>query len=521
MEAKAFMKNSRTKNSALIMITGGLRQILTLVLTFVSRTIFIHILGAEYLGLNGLFSNILSILSLSELGIGTAISFYLYKPLVDKNIERIKSLMHFYKICYRVVGIFIIVIGFLIMPFLPYMVNFQQEVSVNLYVIFGLNVLNTAATYLFFAYKQSLAIANQEQYKVEEINILFTILSCFLDSIVLIGFHNYIIYLVSKIILSFLKNLVIAFKIDSKYSFIKDKNYRIIEKKEKKLFFKDIGNIAIFKIGSVLFSATDNIIISILLGTLIVGYYSNYYMIISQVTILIGIIVNSFVAGIGNVVAKENKEKQYEVFVELDFIVYIIVSICTVCLFQLLNSFIMLWVGDVDKNYILSQSVVAFLCFNFYIDGTTQIPNSFREASGNFKTGKSLQILGGAVNIILSVFLGDIWGLDGIFCATILSKIFITIIPFLIGISRTVFGRGPLSLLIRYIFHFFVMGMIILIVWVICLRVHMTSLAGFFIEIFLSICISCMLIYLINIKRPEMKRVQNRIYVIIKNKKIK
>ena len=160
------MNKSRTQNSVLTIVTSGVRQGLTLMLTFVSRTIFIKILGAEYLGLNGLFTNILSILALSELGIGSAISFYLYKPIAEKNIERIKSLMVFYKKCYRIVGGMILVLGSAIIPILPKVVNFDQDLPVNLYVIYFLYLLNTASSYLFFAYKQALVTANQEQYKI-------------------------------------------------------------------------------------------------------------------------------------------------------------------------------------------------------------------------------------------------------------------------------------------------------------------------------------------------------------------
>lgn len=509
------MKNSRTKNAVLTMLTSGIAQFLTLVLTFVSRTVFISVLGAEYLGLNGLFSNILSILSLSELGIGSAISFYLYKPLADKNVERVKSLIRFYKICYRIVGGVILVIGSCLLPILPKLVNFDVNVPVNLYLVYFLYLLNTAGSYLFFAYKQSLVLANQEQYKIEKINIVFTFINCFTDIVVLLIFRNYIIYLAIKFALVISKNLIIAKKIDKEYPFIKDKSVKPLTAGEIKGFLKDVGNISLFRIGSTLFNATDNIIISMLLGTTIVGYYSNYFMIIAQVTTVLAIIVRAFTAGIGNLIVTESKEIQYDIYKQLNFGVYFIVTIFTTCLFQLLNSFIKIWVGSFETNYVLSQSVVFCLCINFYFDNTTQVMNSFRETSGNFKTGRLLQLLGGILNIILSIVLGKKWGLVGIFVATILSKGLITVSPFLMGVSRNVFGKGRFVLLVDYYKKMIVMLILLAIVWFTCIYLHMNGIIYFIIECIIAIAFPTILLCIIYWKTSELKCLVNRVKVLV------
>lgn len=505
------MRNSRTKNSFLTMAMSCIRQGLTLLLTFISRTVFIHILGAEYLGLNGLFSNILSLLALSELGINVAISFYLYKPLAEQDMERVKSLMGFYKICYRVVGLAIICVGSFLVPALPFLVNFDQSVPANLYLVYFLYLLNTAASYLFFAYKQALVTANQEQYKIEKVNISFTFINCIADIIVLIFLRNYIAYLVVKFLMVLFKNIIIAIKIDKEYPFIKEKNVMPLDKTEIMNFFKDIGDIALFRIGSTLFNATDNIIISMMLGTVVVGYYSNYYMIISQVTMVIGLLIRSFTAGIGNVVAKEHKDKQYNIFKQLDFVVYFIATVCTSCLFQLLNSFVNIWVGGVDERYILSQAVVLFLCLSFYFDSTTQIMNAFREASGNFKTGRALQLIGGIANIFLSVVLGKYYGLSGIFAATIVSKGLIAITPFIMGISENVFHKGHFTLLIRYYKNMLVMVGVLVVTWVIGSFFHMKGIVCFVIECCIASVIPALILMVVFWKKPEMQALKLRV----------
>lgn len=497
--------NSRIKNSVITMITGGLRQFLAIILTFVSRTVFINILGAEYLGLNGLFSNILQILSLSELGIGTAISFYLYKPVAEHDTERIKSVMRFYKLCYRGVGFSMIGIGCLIMPLMPYVVNFETELPVNLYIVYFLYVLNIASSYLLFAYKQAIITANQELYKIERINIVFTFFNCLIDILILIIAHDYIAYLVSKFIMVLVKNIVISLQVDKEYPYIKEQNVCSLPKNEIKNFFGDMGNVALFRIGSTLFNSTDNIIISYLLGTTIVGYYSNYYMVISQVSILIGLMVGSVSASVGNVIAKENQHKQYQIFRELDFIVTGVMTVFTACLFQTLNSFIALWLGSKSDNYILSQTVVAFLCMSFYMDGTTQIPNTFREASGHFEIGKSLQVIGGLVNIVLSLLMGEFWGLEGIFAATVISKFFVTVFPFIMNIGDKVFQRSRGELLSYYLQHAGVTAFITAFLWIVGQCVHKTTTLGFVLEICLSIAISLIVYCVIYGRTTEMK----------------
>lgn len=505
------MQGSRTRNAILIMLTSGIRQVLTLSLTFVSRTVFIHILGAEYLGVSGLFANILSLLALSELGIGTAISFYLYKPLVDKDVERIRSLMRFYKMCYRIVGLAIMGIGCCLIPLLPFLVKFEQNVSINLYLVYLLYLSNTASSYLFFAYKQALVIADQRQYEIETINIAFVLINCLVDIILLAISHDYIIYLVGRLLSSLTKNIVIARKIDRKYPYLREKDVVPVSRQEIAVFFKDIRDVSLFRIGSALFNMTDNIIISVLLGTVVVGYYSNYFLVLSQISVVIGMIIRSVSAGIGNVVAKEDREKQYHIFRQLDFGVYCIVVVCTSCLCQLLDSFMKLWVGGISQDYILGQVTVVLLCISFYLDGTTQIMNAFREASGCFATGKVLQLVGGVANIFLSVVLGKVLGLPGIFAATVISKGCITVVPFMIGVSQDVFGKRWSTIIRDHMTKGLVMLIDIALLWMFCRPIHMKKAVDFLAECVMAMVIPTAVLLAAFWRRPEMKALICRI----------
>ena len=308
------MGNSRTKNSALTMAMSSMRQLLTILLTFVSRTAFIYTLGAEYLGLNGLFSNILSILALSELGIGGAIAFYLYKPLADKDIDRIKVLMKFYHKCYNYVGLAILGLGCCLMPFLHYLVNLEHSLPENLYLIYFIFILQNSCTYFFFAYKQTLVSANQELYKIEKYNIAFTLINCVTDIVVLLIFRDFMAYLLFKLVLVVVKNIAISNKINHEYPYLTDPCDGKLTKDEMCRFFKDLCSISIFKVGSTLFNTLSNLMISIMIGTVVVGYYSNYFMITSQVNVIYMLTMTAVSAGVGNVIAKESREHQVKIY---------------------------------------------------------------------------------------------------------------------------------------------------------------------------------------------------------------
>lgn len=495
------------------MATSGVRQFLTLLLSFASRTVFIYVLGARYLGINGLFSNILAMLSLAELGIGSAISYYLYKPIALNDKERIKSLMQFYKTCYRVVGFAIIGFGCLIMPFLNKMVNLNQPIPENLYLIYFLFLLDSAFTYLFWAYKQAIMFANQQQYKIEKINIAFAILSCCVDIIVLLIFKSFIIYLLFKMAIVIVKNIIIAKKIDKAFPHLKEKDIKRLSKTEVKDIFKGVFNESVFKLGSTLFNSTLNIIVSIFIGTIIVGYYSNYYMIIGQVGIVFGLIMGSIVAGIGNVVATETTEKTYTLYKQLDMGVFLVNAFCTICMFQLLNSFVHLWLGHVGREYVLSQVIVGLICLDFFLNNSCQVIATYRTAAGLFKVGRDRQVIAGIINIPLSIGLIKLFGLSGAFMSPVLCKLFITVCPFLIDLEKKLFQQTWNVAVRDYFYKFFLTVIISIVVWLSCLYFHEKSFLFFIIEVFLTSLLSIIFLIVFTYKTKEMKALLDKFHL--------
>lgn len=507
------MENSRTKNSVLTMVTSGIRQILTILLAFGSRTVFIYVLGASYLGLNGLFSNVLSLLALTELGIGGAITYYLYKPIAEDNVERIKTLMQFYRKCYRWVGIAILSFGCLLMPFLNKMVNLDQPIPENLYLIYFLYVLNSSLSYLFWAYKQTLMTASQKQYKIEKINIAFTFISCLTDIVVLLLFRNFIAYLVSKMVVTVAKNVIIAIMIDREFPYLKDNYIVPLAKDEKKKFLKDVTNVSIFKLGSTLFNSTLNIIVSMFIGTSIVGYYSNYYMVIGQVNTIFGLIMLSVTAGIGNVVATESKEKVYQVYKNLDMGVFLVNVFCTICMFQLFNSFVNIWLGRVSHQYVLSQLVVGLICLDFFVNSSCQIIATFKNASGLFSVGRDRQVIAGIVNIPLSIGLIKLFGLPGAFLSPLLCKIFITVCPFMIDLGRMMFEKSWTTMMVDYGRKMLILVVTSAIIWAVCYYLHERTISYFIVETVITVISAIALPLLFIWRTSEVKALRNKIHI--------
>lgn len=492
------MANSRTKNSVLNMATSVAIRVSTLILSFVSRTVFIYILGAEYLGLNGLFTNILSFLALSELGLGSAIAFLLYRPIAENDIERMKTIMHFYKKCYMIVGSVILLFGCCIMPFLRYLVNFDQPIPENLYLVFFLFVLQSAVSYFFAAYKQTFVNANQKTYVLTKIELLFTVVNCLVDIVLLLVFRSFIMYLIGKVIIVIIKNLVLSRKINRLYPFLTEEVNIYLTKVEVHKIFKDIYSVSIFRLGSVLFNSVSNIVTSTVVGTIVVGYYSNYTMIVTQVEAVLMLAFNAVAAGIGNAVAIETKEKQFEIYKKIDTVTSCANIFCTVCLFQLLNSFMKIWLGGIGTEYVLSQFIVILIVSNMYINCSCQVLDRFRTAAGEFKIGRDLQVIGGVANIILSVILAKSWGFEGVLVSPFICKIFITVTPFIILAGKKVLHKSVKYMMMEYLKKILVTIILCLCIWFMNSPFHMEGLLAFAIEIVVTIVLTAALLLIMN-----------------------
>lgn len=412
--------NSRTSNSIKNIVTGFLGQFITIALGFVSRTIFINCLANEYLGINGLFTNILSILSLAELGVGTAIIYALYKPLAEKNEDQIAKLMNFYSMAYTCIGIFVFISGIVLLPFLNLIIKDAPNISESLYVIYIIYLFNTSISY-FFSYKNSLIIADQKSYITLLYSYIITIIQTLLQILVLLVTRNFLFFLIVQTICTFINNLFISIIANRMYPFLKEKKYLRLDKKERKLLISNVKALLVVKISGILVNNTDNIIITYFQGLGSVGLCSNYNLLIGIIEASLNQAFNGLTASIGNLNAKENKEKSEEFFDILNFCNFWLFGWCSICIVLLINDVITLWVG---KDYILDISIPIILAINFYIVGMQNAIWTYKNTLGIFRQGRYILFITAAINLVVSIYLGKKWGLFGIFLATAISRAF-------------------------------------------------------------------------------------------------
>lgn len=498
---------SRTSKSIVNISASLINKILKLVLQFVVRTIFIYFLGKEYLGINGLFASIISLLSLADLGFGVALPFSLYKPLAENDEEKIKSIMGLYSKVYRIIGISVLGIGCSITPFLQSIIKDMPDIP-NIIYIYILFVLNSAVSY-FFTYKRSLIIADQKGYIVTFIESIFTILLTIAQIIVIVVFKNYILYLCMGIISTVLQNIYISYKCNRIYPFLNNRNFTKLKKEEKKQLSKNIGALFIYKLAMVIETGTDNIVISTFLGIAYVGLYSNYLLIIDSIKNVLMLAVNSLTASIGNVIASEDNEKSYLLFKAIDMICIICYGISSIAICILINPFINLWIG---KEYLLDSYVVLALGINFYIFGSQNTTSSFRNAYGLFWQGRYRPIVMILSNLFLSIILVQYVGLVGVFIGTIISRLISVGVMDYYVVHKYGFKKSVMPYILKKVMYFFVVCIIGLLSYIIASFIKGNTLI-FLILKAICICISSLILFLLFFrKKEEFKYVMSLIY---------
>ena len=427
-------ESSRTSNSVKNVISNFSYQILLIILGFVSRTIFLRVLSIEYLGIQGLFSDILSLLSMADLGFNTSMTFSLYKPLAEKDTNTISGLINFYKKVYRIIAITIFLIGVLLIPFLKFIVNLENTLPhISLY--YFLYLLNTVASYLV-VYKTIILQADQKAHIVTKYSSIFNTLQTICMLVFLIITHNFLIYLSVQVIFTYFSNFYISSVASRLYPYINDEVS--LPKDKTKGIFDNIKSVFIYKVSSVLINATDNTLISIIIGTVATGLYSNYTMIILKLTSLINTVFYSLTSSLGNLIITEGKEKRFQIFQVLQTVSNIFCIVCVTIVLFLVQDFIKIWLGN---EYLLDNMVVYAIVLNFYFSISLLPIWVFREATGLYNQIKYVMLITAILNLIISIALGNLIGLSGILLGTSISRIL------------TYFWYEPILLFNKYFGH--------------------------------------------------------------------
>lgn len=413
---------SRTYNSLKNISISMIEQIVSTILIFVTRTVFIHVLGETYLGLNGLFCNILSLLSLSDLGVGTAILYSMYKPKANEDYAKVLALLGMYKKIYCCVGIAMTFFGLAIMPFLGWFVSDVQDISLKfLAIIYFLYLINTTITY-FFSYKKSILIIEQDNHIISISQLFICIIQNISQIAILLVLKSFLFYLVLQIGCTLLNNIWISNYVNRHYEYLK-KNPCVLDKNTLLELKHNILAMFLSKVSSVVVTSTDNLLISKFVSTIILGYYSNYVLIINMLRMIFTKIFEALAGSIGNAVALKSKKEIRKVFKQIFFANYWLISMTTICLYILLNPFIDLWIGS---SYLLNQSIVFLLCLNFYMRFIRNTQLAFIDAFGLYWEIRWKSIVETIINLIVSLILlvNFRLGIQGVLLGTFVSNLF-------------------------------------------------------------------------------------------------
>lgn len=427
---------SRTRNSIRNISVAFISNIIVVIIGFLAQKVFLNVLGEQYNGINGLFSNLISMLSVVELGLGTAIIYNLYKPIAENDIEQIKSLMYFYKKSYQKIAAIVFALGVLIIPFIPMIVG-TVNIKENIFVIYLLFLFDACISYLL-VYKQSILNGYQKNYIINIVYLIYIITFNITNIIVLLLTNNYYLYLIIKVLFRFLQNYILKIIADKYYPFINEPAKPLGENLKRDIVVK-IKALLMHKIGSIAIISSDNIIISMLIGISSVGLYQNYRMIISQIQNLFSQVFTSITASVGNLIVQKDIAKNQDVYKKIEFANFWLSTFCSFSLYLCLSPFIILWIGE---KWLMTESVVICLVINFFLQSLRSSVGCFKDAAGIYNEDKHVPFIELATNIICSVLLSKPFGLTGIFIGTILSNLVIHLYSFPKFVVTTVIGQS-------------------------------------------------------------------------------
>lgn len=417
------MANTRSEKVALNAGTGIALKLMNQLMALVLKTVFIHTLGAQYNGVSTLFTDILRMLALAELGVGSAITFALYRPIKEGDYRRIAGLMHFYRNAYRLIAGVVMGAGLACMPFLQYMVKGVPDIKEDIRLIFLLYVVNSASSYLL-VYKSTLLTASERGYMISKVGIWFGLIRTVSECILLVLFKNFILYLLVGIAEAILKNLVVSRKAQSYFPQLAEYKDERLSRDETKRLLGDVSALMLYKVCNVVLSSTDSIVISWALpaGVVSVGFLGNYRLLFSTILKFITQFYQSFTPSLGNMAADASAERQHGIFKTTTFVSFWSMCFCITSLFVLATPFVRdIWIRR--NSAVLPFDVLLVLTLNFYVNMMIQPVNAFRDSNGLFVQGKYRPVFMVFINIALDIVLVKIWGMFGVLLATTIARL--------------------------------------------------------------------------------------------------
>lgn len=495
------MKLSRTQNAKRNIAFGLINKIVTLLFPFIIRMVMIREIGAEYLGLGSLFSSILQVLNITELGFSSAVVYSMYKPIADDDTDTLCAILNFYRKMYICIGTIIALLGIILIPFLHFFINGTVPDNINIYVLYVMYLSSSVISYLLFAYKNSLISAYQRADVISNINTVIQLFVYIAQCIILITIKNYYLYVVMLFFGSILQNIFT--EITSKRLFPKIRCIGNLSSNVRREIQIKVKGLLINKLCAISRNSFDSIFLSSFLGLTATAIYNNYFYIMNGITIMFSIIGSSILAGVGNSVATESQQKNYSDMKKFNFIYMGLASWSTVCLLCLYQPFTELAFG---KEMLFPFPVVTLFCIYFYVLRMGDIRALYSEAKGLWWENRFRAVTEAVLNIVLNFILGKLFGVYGIVAATLISLFFINFIWGSTIIYKYYFTE--IKMREYYLLHLLYATVTIVVcfaTYFVCSKVLFVGILGFLVKLLLCSCVSAVILVITYSKFPLFK----------------
>ena len=486
------MRISYIKNTTKSLFWGIINKMVIILMPFIIRTILIYYLGAEYAGLSSLFTSILRVLNMAELGFAGAVVFSMFKPVAEENTEKICALLSFYRKLYYTVGTVVMLIGIAMIPYLNYLVKGNCPTDINLNVLYLIYLVDTAASYFLFSYKNVILNVYQRIDVVSNISTVIHIIIYVMQILILVVLRNYYAYIILEIAYTIINNIVVARYVSKKFPQYKCEGK--LEKTEKRSIIKNVYGMLLFKICSVTRNSLDNIFISAFIGLKAVATYGNYYYIFSAVANIQAVIMDSMKGAIGNKIAIDSPEKNHEDMLVFMFIYAWFSGWCAICMLCLYQPFIEVWVG---KEMLLNTPTMMMFCFYFYVTSMGAIRFLYHQSAGLFWQWRYWTVAEALVNIIGNWILVQTLGLFGVVTATVISLLTIDFGFSTFIVYKFYFKNGKIWMYFRdHILYLSVSAIVGIITYAICSLVRTEGILTIVVRLIICIVIPNLLFYL-------------------------
>lgn len=508
------MRIERTKNASRNMVFGIILKVYQIIVPFLMRTAMIYLMGVQYTGLNSLFTSVLQVLNLAELGVGTAMVFSMYKPIAEDDDVQICALMKLYRLYYRIIGLVIAVVGGFLTPFIPHLIHGSVPPNINIYVLYLLNLSATVLTYWLFAYRNSIFDAYQRIDMINKVTLITNTIQYVIQFFVLWEFHDYYLYVIALLFSQVLNNVLIA--IQSKRMYPQYNPVGDVSKEERREINHRIRDLFTSRVGGVIVNSADTIVISAFLGLKTLTIYQNYFYIITALIGIVNVAFQASTGGIGNSLILETKDKNFNDLKKFTLFVSWIATICSCCLLCLFQPFMKLWVGS---KLLLPFSAVICLVVYYYVYEINQLINTYKDAGGIWHVDRFRPLVTALANLGMNLSMVQFWGIYGIMLSTVLSMLIVGMPWLFHNLFTTLFERFRFKEYFSCIIRYVVVAIIAVCLCVfVCHYINMNLVLTIIIRGIICVVLSNIIFILFNFRSKEFDECLTLIETMTKNK---